>query len=99
MIEVTVTVAGGTMTFVGPAELLERPSDDEIRARIAETTWRTDFDRFHVEGLHKLGHLETRFQLEFGCCQQGIGGNLHSFAQANGIRITGHPRPRGRRLR
>jgi hypothetical protein len=95
----TVTVAGGTMTLTGPAELLQRPSDGEIRARIAATVWRTAFDRVHVEGLHRLGYIETRFQLEYSCSEQGIGANLHGFALKHGVRVSANPRPRGGRSR
>jgi hypothetical protein len=92
---ITVMVAGGTLSFTGPAELLERPSDEEVRRRIAETPWRLDFDRFHVEDQHRLGHIETRLQLEYLCA----GGNLHTFCSSRGVHMMAHPRPRGRRGR
>jgi hypothetical protein len=91
---ITVTVAAGTLTFVGPAGLLERPSDEEIRRRIA-TAAVPEFDRGRAGGQHKLGLIETRLQLEFLCA----GGNLHSFCQQRGVLVSANPRPRGRRLR
>lgn len=90
----SVTVAGGTLTFAGPAELLERPSDTEIAGRI-DSAPVSDFDRDHARGQHKLGLIETRLQLEYLC----TGGNLHSFCHARGVQMVAHPRPRGRRLR
>jgi hypothetical protein len=91
---ITVAVAGGTLTFTGPAELLERPADDEISRRIAESS-RSTFDRHHAESQRKLGLIETRVQLEYLC----TGGNLHTFCRDRGIQVTAHPRPRGLRLR
>lgn len=90
---VTISVSGGTMAFRGPREILERPSDDEIRTRIAGSS-RTAFDRHHAESQHKLGLIETRVQLEYLC----TGGNLHTFCRERGVQVTAHPRPRGRKL-
>lgn len=90
----TVAVAGGTLTFTGPAELLVRPMDEEVRARIA-TAPVSDFDRLHAKDQHRLGLIETRIQLEYLC----VGGNLHTVCRERGVMVTAHPRPRGRRLR
>jgi hypothetical protein len=87
----------GTLTLTGPAHLLETPSDAEIRARIAATPWRTEFDKVGAESDHRLGLIETRFQLDYTCSQPGISGNIISFGLALGVTVRANPRPRGRR--
>ena len=89
--------ARGALTITGPAHLLETPSDSEIRTRIAATPWRSDFDRLGAESDHRLGLIETRFQLDYACSQPGISGNIISFGLAHGVTVRANPRPRGRR--
>jgi hypothetical protein len=91
-------VAGGIMAFTGPAHLLERPTDDEIRARIAATEWRSEFRLQFVRTSHRLGYIETFFQLDYLCTESGIGADLSSYGQRVGVRMVSHPKPRGRRL-
>ena len=92
----TRNAAQGTLTFIGPADLLETPSDAEIRARIAATPWRTEFDKVGAESDHSLGLIETRFQLNYMCSQPGIASNI-SFGLAHGVAVRANPRSRGRR--
>jgi hypothetical protein len=92
---ITVYVAGGTLSFTGPADLLARPTDEEVRRRIAESPERPEFDQLHAASQHRLGYIETRVQLEYLCA----GGELHTFCRTQGVTVTAHPRPRGRRLR
>jgi hypothetical protein len=90
--------AQGTLTLTGPADLLDTPTDAEIRDRIAATSWRTAFDRLGAESDHRLGLIETRFQLNYVCSQPGISGNIISYGIANGVAVRANPRSR-RRLR
>jgi hypothetical protein len=94
---ITVHVGGGTLSLSGPADLLGRPADDEIKVRIAANLWNSDFHRLHVEGQHRLGHIETRLQLEFLCTQQAICADFGSYCYRHGVLMTANPRPRGRR--
>ena len=91
------TVAKGTLTLSGPAELLETPSDPEIRERIGATAWRADFYRLGAESDHRLGLIETRFQLNYVCSQPGISGNIISYGIANRVAVRANPRSRKRR--
>lgn len=90
-------VAKGTLTLTGPEELLQTPSDAEIRERIAATPWRTDFYRVGADSDHRMGLIETRFQLEYICSQPGISGNIVSYGIAHGVAVRANPRPRKRR--
>jgi hypothetical protein len=97
---ITVTVAAGTMTFVGPEHLLERPSQEEIGRRITENAWCSQFARHHVEWQFRLGYIETRLQLEYLCSE--VGSDLSSYCYKNAVRMTANPLPRtvrGQRVR
>ena len=88
------TLSDQSMTFTGPAELLEHPSPDEIRERIEQTTWRTAFDQAFAESQHRLGYIETRFQLDYLCSEPGIATNLISFGLQHGVTVRSNRRPR-----
>ena len=89
-------VAKGSLTFTGPADLLETPSNEEILGRIAATPWRTDFDRVGIEDFHRMGLIETRFQLNYHCSQPGILRDIVSYGHANGVAVRANPISRGR---
>ena len=93
------SVAQGTLSFRGPADLLAQPSEEEIRRAIEGKEWRSEFARHHTEGLLRLGHIETWLQLEFLCSEPGLDASLYGFALARGVTVTATPRSRGRRLR
>ncbi len=90
-------VRSGVLDFVGPARLLESPSDEEIRARIAQVQWQSAGCREFAESQHRLGYIRTRFELEYLCSEPGINDNLNSFALRNGVTVVANPRPRNRR--
>lgn len=92
---ITVYVGGRTLSFTGPAEWLERPTDAEIDRRLTEAPI-GDFEREHARGQHKHGFIETRIQLEYFCTGPG---DLHTVCRKHGVQVQSHPRHRGRRLR
>jgi hypothetical protein len=51
-----------------------------------------------VRTSHRLGYIETFFQLDYLCTESGIGADLSSYGQRVGVRMVSHPKPRGRRL-
>jgi hypothetical protein len=79
---------GAFAEFIGPAHLMETPTDGEIRGRINAAEWRNDSTREFVERQHRLGLIRTRFELECLCSSPSGDYNLNSFAVRYGVKIV-----------
>jgi hypothetical protein len=90
------TLKSGGLRLHGPADLLETPTDEEIRARIAETPWHTGFARKAAQEDHRLGLIETRAQLEWLCAEVWMAQSFPSWASGRGIRVDTIVRSRRR---